>query len=327
MGYWDSGEWGGSPDDEQGGANDYQSFMDYINGVNYAGDTGQQVPSTLLPSGLEDNGSTGDFPLTGSNIDFTDPFSEGQGNGWVGGGYFDNRGNYVSTPGEYMSDSEYQDYLNSLGMSDAGDSKKGLGSTGFMGSMDENGVYTPNQSFGKTLAENVLKFLAGGNSGIGTGSPTNSAGAAITAGKSAAAAAQGRKSEAEILNDLMRNQISRGQLQINQSKFNLDKPAALAKQSVMGDTLANAQDVTIQPWNNKIVVPKVTGGLRPSMFSDSTRQLGQKMSSDALANDTPTPFTPINDPKYPEAGFMENLNNGIVDGTTILNLIRSIFGG
>jgi len=52
---------------------------------------------------------------------------------------------------------------------------------------------------------------------------------------------------------------------------------------VRGDILSSARDVAFSGLPNDIPNIQISGGLRPSMFSDSTRQLGSLMSQDALA--------------------------------------------
>ncbi len=72
-----------------------------------------------------------------------------------------------------------------------------------------------------------------------------------------------------------------GQLDLAQKDFALAAPGRRAGNSVRGDILANAQDVSI---NLPSTIPKTTisGGLRPSMMSPATRELGGLMSTQAL---------------------------------------------
>lgn len=67
-------------------------------------------------------------------------------------------------------------------------------------------------------------------------------------------------------------------------KFALTAPGQRAGNSVRGDILANAQDVSIAGLPSRINVPQISGGLRPSMFSGNTRALGANMSAQALAD-------------------------------------------
>lgn len=74
----------------------------------------------------------------------------------------------------------------------------------------------------------------------------------------------------------------------------LKEPQQLASNSVRGDMLANAQDITVNapPGVN---VTSFGGGFTPSMMSGNTRSLGAKMSRDALVNamegKAPMPFS------------------------------------
>jgi hypothetical protein len=74
----------------------------------------------------------------------------------------------------------------------------------------------------------------------------------------------------------------------------LKEPQQLASNSLRGDMLANAQDITVDapPGVN---VTTFGGGFTPSMLSGNTRALGTKMSRDALINamdgKAPMPFS------------------------------------
>jgi hypothetical protein len=76
--------------------------------------------------------------------------------------------------------------------------------------------------------------------------------------------------------------VNIGNLELDQRRYALDAPGKRAGNSVRGDILANAQDVT---FDLPSTIPKinVAGGLRPSMFSANTRALGGEMSAQALA--------------------------------------------
>lgn len=172
----------------------------------------------------------------------------------------------------------------------------------------------------------AVKGFLSGLSMDGSPSKSSSGTGVITAGNAAAAAAQGRKSEAEIQNDLMRNQISRGALELSQKKYAADVPQVRGAQSVKGDIMANAQDLKLTPSNPKIQVPTISGGMRPSMFSQNTRDLGRELSRSALASQLAgDSFTPVQDPSYPKAGFMENLNNGVAGAGQIGNAVGTIW--
>ncbi len=91
--------------------------------------------------------------------------------------------------------------------------------------------------------------------------------------------------------------IGVGNLDLAQKNYALAAPGKRAGNSVRGDILANAQDVSIQ-GPSTIPTTTISGGLRPSMFSNNTRELGGLLSSQALAQqkagDT---FAPL--PKVP----------------------------
>ncbi len=136
-------------------------------------------------------------------------------------------------------------------------------------------------------------------------SPAGAAAGTIgaAAGGAGAGRAQGRIDEAGIQQRQDQNMLERARLAslntADLNRFNLDKatqdlankkfgleaPGMRAGNAVRGDILANAQDATIAPGTlgPNVHVPTISGGLRPSMFSDSTRQLGGLMSSQALA--------------------------------------------
>lgn len=120
-------------------------------------------------------------------------------------------------------------------------------------------------------------------------------------------AADGRVTQAGIQQRQDALEQQRYGNQLAGAQFALNAPKQRASNSVKGDILANAQDFA---WGaptmvGNIPVPTSTGGLRPSLFSDHTRALGQRMSSDALAgaktgaDNLPVPsLTPL-----PEAGM------------------------
>jgi hypothetical protein len=82
--------------------------------------------------------------------------------------------------------------------------------------------------------------------------------------------------------DRYRNQLGEADMDLSRKNYTLAAPGKRASNSVRGDILANARDVSI---NLPSTIPKTTisGGLRPSMFSDNTRALGAEMSTQALA--------------------------------------------
>jgi len=69
----------------------------------------------------------------------------------------------------------------------------------------------------------------------------------------------------------------------NQAAFQRSAPGAQASQAVRGDILANAKDASFSNLPGWLQVPETQGGLRPSMFSDTTRTLGSTLSKNALS--------------------------------------------
>ncbi len=114
-------------------------------------------------------------------------------------------------------------------------------------------------------------------------------------------------------------QLAGANLDLNHRQFALNAPQARASNSVRGDILANAQDFSYgaPTMVGNIPVPTSTGGLRPSIFSQNTRDLGGLMSQQALAgqqagdtfkplNFGPMPTAPTLTP-LPEAGGLDKV--------------------
>lgn len=87
----------------------------------------------------------------------------------------------------------------------------------------------------------------------------------------------------------------------------LRAPQQIASNSVRGDILSNAKDVSIAAPSN-IPVPQISGGLRPSMFSDSTRQLGKTITANAAATPMPVATPPVLQPME-TAGTTDDILN------------------
>lgn len=109
------------------------------------------------------------------------------------------------------------------------------------------------------------------------------------ASQAAAGRATGRVSEANLGQNADKIAVERylaqlqgGNQDLNQRKFALGAPQARAGNAVRGDTLANVQDASVSGLPSRISVPTIGGGVRPSILSSDTRQLGQQMSRDAL---------------------------------------------
>ncbi len=101
-------------------------------------------------------------------------------------------------------------------------------------------------------------------------------------------AAQGRLTQTEL--NQRQDALAQQQYQ-NQ----LTAPGKIAGNSVRGDILSNAQNFSYgaPTMVGNIPVPTSSGGLRPSIFSDNTRQLGARQSADALAMPGPPALTPM----------------------------------
>lgn len=74
------------------------------------------------------------------------------------------------------------------------------------------------------------------------------------------------------------------QLAQNRALLALRAPGIEAGNSVRGDILANSQDAQFSGLPSYIHIPTMSGGLRPSMLSQNSRDLGGSMSRNALAH-------------------------------------------
>jgi hypothetical protein len=99
--------------------------------------------------------------------------------------------------------------------------------------------------------------------------------------------------------------IARAVGMLQEGQAGRDAPGQRASNAVRGDILANAQDAT---FSGSSRIPKFSfgGGLRPSMFSDSTRKLGGEMSRQALLDQLDGEDTPFSD--LPKADFSSITN-------------------
>lgn len=153
----------------------------------------------------------------------------------------------------------------------------------------------------------LLKTLAGAGSGI-----------AITAGSIEAQRAKAAAEAARIQQDQDRLAQSR-------ALIGLRAPSMQAANSVRGDVLANSQDATFSGLPSYVHVPTMSGGLRPSMLSDNSRQLGKNMSRDALAHqlahDDVPDLTPL-----PSSGGGDSLLQGLAIGGGLLSTLKGLGG-
>lgn len=144
-------------------------------------------------------------------------------------------------------------------------------------------------------------------------------------------ALQGRASldlnQKKMLEDAL---SSRSTTDLNQRNFALAAPGKRATNSVRGDVLANAQDATLSGLPSRVNVPNISGGLRPSMMSSNTRQLGQSMSRDALLQqmagdkfDAPPPMATFDKMPAPSIPSVTDLPQaGKLD--TFLNILGGV---
>lgn len=80
----------------------------------------------------------------------------------------------------------------------------------------------------------------------------------------------------------------------------LEAPGMRAGNSVRGDVLANVQDATVSAPAG-VNVTSFGGGLRPSLLSGNSRELGRQMSREALLSQmegTPTPYADLELPDF-----------------------------
>lgn len=130
---------------------------------------------------------------------------------------------------------------------------------------------------------------------------------ALAPSKGSAIAQTAGSIEAQRANAMIqqaRLQQSQDQLAQNRSMLALRAPGQEAANSVRGDVLANSQDSQFTGLPSYIHIGQTSGGLRPSMLSDSSRALGANMSRNALANNLSGKDVPDLTP-LPEAGKLD----------------------
>jgi hypothetical protein len=135
--------------------------------------------------------------------------------------------------------------------------------------------------------------------------------------------------------------LSRGNLansnaatDLAQRNFALAAPGKRASNAVRGDILSRAQDVTVSGLAPGQQAVQFNGGLRPSMFSPSTRALGANMSDQALSEQqagdhfAPLPGLPnyVAPPAYSDAPAPPALSPMPTPGATdsILNTASTV---
>ncbi len=112
---------------------------------------------------------------------------------------------------------------------------------------------------------------------------------------------------------------------LDAARLNLQAPGMRARNAAQGDVLANGQDASVSGVPSYINVPKISGGLRPSLFSPNTRALGSDMSRRALLSQLSGPaFTPTGLPQ--SSGLDTGLAAGGY-GAVIAALLGQYFKG
>ena len=106
------------------------------------------------------------------------------------------------------------------------------------------------------------------------------------AGSAANAAAQNRVQQGQLINQQNANATGLYNAEQNAAKqgseYALSAPASIARNAVRGDILSNGKDASFSGLPSYLHVPTTTGGLRPSMLSDTTRQMGTNLTRDSM---------------------------------------------
>lgn len=140
-----------------------------------------------------------------------------------------------------------------------------------------------------------------------------------TAAQIAAGRAKGRIDQAKL-------QQEQDALAQARAKLALSAPGQEAGNAVRGDILANGKDATVSGLPSYIHVGQVSGGLRPSMLSSSSRALGANMSRNALANNMNGSDVPNLTPLPASTGLDTGLN-AVAGGAGFLNALKGAGGG
>lgn len=102
------------------------------------------------------------------------------------------------------------------------------------------------------------------------------------AGGAAAGAASNRFKQDAAQNAYDSNAIKNYEAQLAAAQQKLQGNTTLANQAVRGDTMVNAQDAAIHGLPAGVVVPNISGGLRPSLMGAPSKQAGAQLSKLAL---------------------------------------------
>lgn len=131
---------------------------------------------------------------------------------------------------------------------------------------------------------------------------------------------ENRLRAAQMLEQALQN---RAQLELQQKQFGLQAPQARAKNSARGDAMANLQDVKINA-GPRVNIPQISGGLRPTLLSQNSRDLGAEMSRQALLGQMEgDQFTPMPAPNMPQPTPLPQANG--LD--TFLNILGGVGAG
>ena len=187
-----------------------------------------------------------------------------------------------------------------------------LGAAGaFSGGAGLAGAASGSAAGGATTGGTVASggFWGGlGKTALGLGKQYLGSGASDIIGGLAEGRAKGRQAEIESLqgDDRIRAELAR--LGAERAKFQLEAPSARAQQSVMGDLMANVQDVRAPNIRGASTSgERVTGGIRPSALGPNARAAGAELSRLGLSNLGKDTFDVPELSKRPQANALDKL--------------------
>ncbi len=182
-----------------------------------------------------------------------------------------------------------------------------------------------------TIGSGFIPAIAGG-----TGMPAGAGGAAAGLGATdwlgiagdvgqALGANSAGRAEGRNLDNIANIGFANAQNNLYNSE--LAAPQKIASNAVRGDILSNARDVSIAlPEGSQIPMPTISGGLRPSMFSDTTRQLGKSITANAAATPMPTPTPPVLQPMETSGAYDDILNTAGLVGNIAKAVPSNLWG-
>lgn len=148
--------------------------------------------------------------------------------------------------------------------------------------------------------------------------------------------AQRDRTQADVYGTAQDAQFKNANTDLQRREFSQQARPANAQQVALGDLLKNIQDVHIQPPPG-VHMGQISGGLRPSVFGENTRQAGGELSRQALAKllageqfDPIQMLRPPTPTQTPQAGKLENLMGilGTVGGLAGgVGELSGLFGG